>query len=204
MQDEPGGRGCFACKMSLERDRPCWVLTIKVSNKPGMSLDEIRVFLKASEAVPFVVLQPLLEFPPAVRRAGAGDQRQRKGTETVPLVCHSLRNPAPVAGRSGVPEGRFDDPGDGRLGAAANGHAGGHRHASSQTEVVRELFRTADSMRRITRATSACEGAQPPVGRPCGTTESSGIKTQKPSNEKENQNHPSPRRCPASRWSALR
>src|ERR1017187_8033811 len=30
-----------------------------------------------------------------------------------------------------------------------------------------------------TRATSACEGAQPPVGRPCGTTESSGIKTQK-------------------------
>src|ERR1035441_1843411 len=142
------------------------------------------------------ILQPLLEFPPAVRRAGAGDQRQRKGTETVPLVCYSLGNPAPVAGRSGVPEGRFDDPGDGRLGAAANGHAGGHRHASSQTEVVRELFRTADSMRRITRATSACEGAQPPVGRPCGTPESSGIKTQKPSNEKENQNHPSPRRCP--------
>src|ERR1022692_4021023 len=35
-------------------DRPCWVLTIKVSNKPGMSLDEIRVFLKASEAVHFV------------------------------------------------------------------------------------------------------------------------------------------------------
>jgi transposase InsO family protein len=29
-------------------------LTIKVSNKPGMSLDEIRVFLKASEAVHFV------------------------------------------------------------------------------------------------------------------------------------------------------
>jgi hypothetical protein len=28
-------------------------LTIKVSNKPGMSLDEIRVFLKASEAVHF-------------------------------------------------------------------------------------------------------------------------------------------------------
>src|ERR1035441_10392844 len=60
------------------------------------------------------ILQPLLEFPPAVRRAGAGDQGQRKGTETVPLVCHSLGNPAPVAGRSGVPEGRFDDPGDGR------------------------------------------------------------------------------------------
>src|ERR1022692_4634199 len=74
-----------------------------------------------------------------------------------------LGNPAPVAGRSGVPEGRFDDPGDGRLGAAANRHAGGHGHASSQTEVVRELFRTADSMRRITRATSACEGASLPL-----------------------------------------
>src|ERR1035441_8162771 len=54
------------------------------------------------------ILQPLLEFPPAVRRAGAGDQRQRKGTETVPLVCHSLGNPAPVAGRSGVPELKGD------------------------------------------------------------------------------------------------
>jgi hypothetical protein len=37
---------------------------------------------------------------------------------------------APVAGSGGVPEGRFDDPGNGGSVAAAHGHAGSHRHAS--------------------------------------------------------------------------
>ena len=60
------------------------------------------------------ILQPLPEFPPPVRSAGAGDQRQRKGEETVSLVCHALGNPAPVAGRGRVLEGRPDDPGVGR------------------------------------------------------------------------------------------
>jgi len=39
-------------------------------------------------------------------------------------------------------------------------------------------------MRLFTRATSACDGGQPPVGRPCGTAEKSGIKT-KTFHEKE-------------------
>src|ERR1039457_5871363 len=42
MQDEPEAG-----------DRSCWGLTIKVNNKPGMSVDEIRVFLKGSGAVHF-------------------------------------------------------------------------------------------------------------------------------------------------------
>jgi hypothetical protein len=67
----------------------------------------VQVFLPA-------ILQPLLEFSSAVRRAGAGDQRQRKGEETVPLVCHSPGDPAPVTGRGRISEGRCDDPGGGR------------------------------------------------------------------------------------------
>src|ERR1017187_1938678 len=42
MQDEPEAG-----------DRSCWGLTIKVNNKPGMSVDDIRVFLKGSGAVHF-------------------------------------------------------------------------------------------------------------------------------------------------------
>jgi hypothetical protein len=58
-----------------------------------------------------------------------------------------------------------------------------------------------DSTRLLAEATSACGADWPPVGRPCGRDPTS---KQKPSMKgKPKQNHPRPRRGPASRWSAL-
>jgi len=58
-------------------------------------------------------------------------------------------------------------------------------------------------MRLIAKAMPTYDRDQPPVGRPCDSAEQSNIQT-KPSMKGKVKTIPSPRRCTASRWSALR